>query len=59
MANLDIAIDVVCGECGASLDCNQSSSRSGFTVEVSPCEKCMNEAEERGRESPKDFGEVM
>lgn len=42
----DISIDLVCAECGASLDGTQH--RNDLTISVTPCKKCLEAAEEEG-----------
>ena len=51
---IDVQFDVYCGKCGAAL-CPQSRTtdhqrgrNNGRYVEVDPCEKCMEDARDKG-----------
>lgn len=49
-------VSVKCSECGALLDADFATSRSRYgnvetTIEVEPCEKCMEAARQEAREA--------
>lgn len=50
--NIEVEVEIFCEECGAGL-CNQSTggnskNRNQFSVQVSPCEKCMQKEYDKG-----------
>ena len=55
-----VEFTVKCSECGAELDADitDASQRNGWTttVEASPCEKCMEAAEDTGYEKGHEAG---
>lgn len=54
----EIDIEIYCGRCGAGL-CNNTSfvstrNRSQPSFRVDPCEKCLDEARQEGRDEVED-----
>lgn len=54
----EIDIEIYCGKCGAGM-CNNTSfastrNRSQPSFRVDPCEKCLEEARQEGRDEVED-----
>lgn len=50
----EIDFDVTCAECGSSLVINNEAldtRRMNISLEIRPCQKCVNNAEDRGYEN--------
>ena len=58
MPSFEVEFEVYCGRCGAGL-CNQSVgyNRRGPRVDVEPCGKCLENAEDAGYDKGKQEGE--
>ena len=53
MPTIDVDFEIWCS-CGEGL-CNQTSNKKGG-IEVEPCQKCLDEAEEKGYKEGYDKG---
>lgn len=46
--NLDLRIEVICEVCGETLEAETTSRYGENQIEVSPCPKCLAQAEDDG-----------
>lgn len=46
----EVDFEITCAECGSSLVINNEAldSKMNITLEIKPCQKCLNNAEDKG-----------
>ena len=63
MPDITVEIEIYCAKCGAGI-CRNGTERGGRgyrsipAFEIEPCEKCMSDAEEEGRQKGYEEGVI-
>lgn len=53
--DISIEVEAVCEECGASLSIEESRrGNADIDIEVTPCEACLEQAKQEGREEARE-----